>query len=396
MSSDGYQMRVLAHPSTCARCSVFFRTTWPSTWGPRTRWSMRMARASWSTSHSIIAVNTLTNEVEAVAHRGQGDAGPHSGQHRRHQADEGRRNRRLPPTEKMLNYFIMKAHNNRRRMVHPRIVIGVPSEITPGGEARGDATRTYRAKGERGPPGGTGDGGGHRRWAAHHRAGRHMVIDIGGGTTDIAVISLSGIVYSKSVRMAGNQMDEAVITYLKAQVQPADRRAHRGAGQDTAGSAFPLDKPLTMRDQGAQPEVEGVPKTITIEDSEIREALSECVSTIINAIRVALERTPPELSADISDRRHRADRRRRADQEPGQAHPRREPACQCRSPTTRWRRWWWVRARCCRTSSCCAKSSIDSIAALRELESGPFSEVLRAGRLLRGFRLRQNDDAMVS
>jgi rod shape-determining protein MreB len=128
-----------------------------------------------------------------------------------------------------------------------------------------------------------------------------MVVDIGGGTTDVAVISLAGIVYSRSVRMAGNQMDEAVITYLK-------RKYNLLIGERTAeqikmvlGSAFPLDKPITMEIKGRDL-VEGVPKTITIEDSEIREALSECVATIISAIRVALERTPPELSADISDR----------------------------------------------------------------------------------------------
>ncbi len=131
--------------------------------------------------------------------------------------------------------------------------------------------------------------------------GGNMVVDIGGGTTDIAVISLAGIVYSRSVRMAGNQMDEAVMTYLK-------RKYNLLIGERTAeqikielGSAFPLDKPLTMEVKGRNL-IEGVPKSIMVEDSEIREALSECIATIINAIRVALERTPPELSADISDR----------------------------------------------------------------------------------------------
>ncbi len=129
----------------------------------------------------------------------------------------------------------------------------------------------------------------------------NMVVDIGGGTTDIAVISLSGIVYSRSVRMAGNQMDEAIMNYLK-------RKYNLLVGERTAeqikmeiGSAYPLDKPLTMEIKGRNL-IEGVPKTITVDDSEIRESLSECVSTIMNAIRVALERTPPELSADISDR----------------------------------------------------------------------------------------------
>ena len=128
-----------------------------------------------------------------------------------------------------------------------------------------------------------------------------MVVDIGGGTTDVAVISLSGIVYSRSVRVAGNEMDDAVMQYLK-------RKYNLLIGERTAetikmevGSAFPLDKPLTMEIKGRNL-IEGVPRTITVDDTEIREALSDAVATIINAIRVALERTPPELSADISDR----------------------------------------------------------------------------------------------
>jgi rod shape-determining protein MreB len=128
-----------------------------------------------------------------------------------------------------------------------------------------------------------------------------MIVDIGGGTSDIAVISLSGIVYSRSVRVAGNEMDEAVTAYLK-------RKYNLLVGERTAeqvkmeiGSAYPLEKPMTMEIKGRHL-LEGIPKTITIDDSEIRDALSECIATILNAIRVALERTPPELSADISDR----------------------------------------------------------------------------------------------
>ena len=115
----------------------------------------------------------------------------------------------------------------------------------------------------------------------------NMVVDIGGGTTDIAVISLSGIVYSRSVRMAGNQMDEAIMNFMK-------RKYNLLIGERTAeqikveiGSAYPLDKPITMEIKGRNL-IEGVPKTITVDDSEIREALSECVSTIMNAVRVAL------------------------------------------------------------------------------------------------------------
>jgi rod shape-determining protein MreB len=117
----------------------------------------------------------------------------------------------------------------------------------------------------------------------------------------VAVISLSGIVYSRSVRVAGNEMDDAIMQYMK-------RKYNLLIGETTAekvkmsiGSAYALDKPLTIEIKGRNL-IEGVPRTITVDDSEIRDALSECVATIMNAIRVALERTPPELSADISDR----------------------------------------------------------------------------------------------
>jgi rod shape-determining protein MreB len=128
-----------------------------------------------------------------------------------------------------------------------------------------------------------------------------MVVDIGGGTTDVAVISLSGIVYSRSVRVAGNEMDDAVMQFMKRKYNLLIGERTAEAIKMEVGSAYPLDKPLTMEIKGRNL-IEGVPRTISINDTEIREALGECVATIINAIRVALERTPPELSADISDR----------------------------------------------------------------------------------------------
>jgi rod shape-determining protein MreB len=128
-----------------------------------------------------------------------------------------------------------------------------------------------------------------------------MIVDIGGGTTDIAVISLAGIVYSKAVRVAGNEMDEAIIQYVK-------KAYNLLIGERTAeqikmeiGSAFPGGEPMTMQIKGRHL-IEGVPKTLTISDEEIREALRETVNVIVDAVRVALERTPPELSADIVDR----------------------------------------------------------------------------------------------
>jgi rod shape-determining protein MreB and related proteins len=202
-------------------------------------------------------------------------------------------------TEKMLHYFIQKAHQ-RRALVHPRIVISAPSEITQV-EKRAVMESAYRAKAadvhlvEQAMMAAIGAG------MPVLEPGGNMVVDIGGGTTDIAVISFFGIVYSRSLRIAGNHMDEAIVNYLK-------RKYNLLIGERTAeqikikiGSACALDEPLTMEIKGRSL-IEGVPKTVTVDDSEIRGALSECVSTIVSAIRVALERTPPELSADIIDR----------------------------------------------------------------------------------------------
>ncbi len=202
-------------------------------------------------------------------------------------------------TEKMLSHFIKKAHN-RNVWIRPRIVIGVPSQITQV-EKRAVKDSAHRAKAsevylvEEAMAAAIGAG-----MPISEPAG-NMVVDIGGGTTDIAVISLSGIVYCRAVRVAGNEMDEAIIQYIK-------REYNLLIGERTAeqvkvemGSAFPLDEPLSMEIKGRDL-VKGIPKTIIVSDSEIRDALAETVNVILDAVRVALEQTPPELSADIVDR----------------------------------------------------------------------------------------------
>src|SRR5438034_709383 len=248
---------------------------------------------------SIVAVNRVTGKVEAVGKDAKEMLGRTPGNIVAIRPMKDGVIADFEITEKMLSHFIRKAHN-RNTFVRPRIIIGIPSEVTQvekravkDSALKAKASEVYLVD---------------QAMAAAIGAGLpitepsgNMVVDIGGGTTDIAVTSLSGIVYSRSVRMAGNQMDEAVMNYLK-------RKYNLLIGERTAeqikieiGSAYPLDKPLTMEIKGRNL-IEGVPKTITVDDSEIREALSECVSTIMNAVRVALERTPPELSADISDR----------------------------------------------------------------------------------------------
>jgi rod shape-determining protein MreB len=248
---------------------------------------------------SIVAINKATGEVEAVGREAKDMLGRTPGNIVAIRPLKDGVIADFKVTEKMLNYFIQKAHG-RKLMVHPRIVIGVPSEITQV-EKRAVIDSAFRAKAsevylvEQAMVAAIGAG------LPITEPSGNMVVDIGGGTTDIAVISLSGIVYSRSVRLAGNEMDDAITQYIK-------RKYNLLIGERTAeqikieiGSAYPLDEPLSMEIKGRNL-IEGIPKTLVITDDEIREALSECVATIVNAVRVALERTPPELSADIVDK----------------------------------------------------------------------------------------------
>jgi rod shape-determining protein MreB and related proteins len=202
-------------------------------------------------------------------------------------------------TEAMLRYFITKAHN-RRTLVRPRIIVCVPSGIT---EVEKRAVRdSALAAGAREvylieEPMAAAIGAG----LPITEPSGNMIVDIGGGTTEVAVISLAGIVFAKSIRVAGDKMDEAIVSYIK-------RKYNLLIGERTAeqikkdiGSAYPLDEPLTVEVKGRDL-VAGVPKTLSVHSDEIREALAEPVNAIVDAVRVVLERTPPELSADIVDK----------------------------------------------------------------------------------------------
>jgi len=202
-------------------------------------------------------------------------------------------------TEAMLRYFITRAHN-RKTLVHPRIIICVPFGIT---EVEKRAVRE------------SAESAGAREvylieepMAAAIGAGLpitepsgNMIVDIGGGTTEVAVISLAGIVYSISVRVGGDKMDEAIIQHMK-------RKYNLLIGERTAeqikcsiGMAYPSDEVLTCAVKGRDL-VAGLPKTIEINSDEIRDALQEPINAILEAVRNALEQTPPELSADIVDK----------------------------------------------------------------------------------------------
>src|SRR5258705_1476450 len=245
---------------------------------------------------SIVAINKVTNQVEAVGRDAKDMLGRTPGNIVAIRPMKDGVIANFEVTEKMLQHFIRKAHNGKT-WVSPRVVIGIPSEITQV-ERRAVEDSAYRAKAsevylvEEAMAAAIGAG------LPITEPHGNMVVDIGGGTTDIAVISLSGIVYSRAVRVAGNEMDEAIIQYIK-------RKYNLLIGERTAeqikmeiGSAFPLDEEMTMEIKGRDL-VEGVPKTLVVSDEEIREALSETVATIVEAVRVALEGTAPQLSAVI-------------------------------------------------------------------------------------------------
>jgi rod shape-determining protein MreB len=201
-------------------------------------------------------------------------------------------------TESMLRHFITKVHN--RKWVRPRVVIAVPSGITEvekravkESAAHAGAREVYLIEEPMAAAIGVG--------LPVQDAAGNMIIDIGGGTTEVALISLSGIVFSRSVRVAGDELDEAIAGYMK-------RAYNLMIGERTAeeikikiGSAYPIEKETSMEVKGRDL-VAGLPKTLTITSQEVREALLEPISTIVESVRVTLERCPPELSADLVDR----------------------------------------------------------------------------------------------
>ena len=248
---------------------------------------------------SIVAFNTVKGEVEAVGQEAYDMLG------------------RTPPNitavrpmrdgviadfdaaEKMLAHFVRKA-TGRRPMLRPRLVIGVPPEITPV-ERRAVKDSGFRAKASEvhlvDEPMAAAIGSG----LPVSEPKGNMIVDIGGGTTDIAVISMAGTVYGRSLRIAGDAMNEAIGTYLKKQCNLLIGERTAEQIKLELGSAAPLDLPLTMEVKGRHVS-EGVPRTVTISDHQVREALADPLRQIVQAVRDALERVPPELCADIYDR----------------------------------------------------------------------------------------------
>lgn len=203
-------------------------------------------------------------------------------------------------TGEMLKYFIRKVHN-RKSFISPRIAIGVPSGITQVEQrAVKDAAQASGAREiyliEEPMAAALGVG------LPIGEPSGNMIVDIGGGTTDVAVISLHGVVYSKAVRMGGDKMDEDIVNHIKSKgrILIGDRTAERIKRE--IGSAFKVDDDNRSLEIKGRDLVSGIPKTITIFEDEIREAISETIMVIVNAIKIALENTPPELASDIVDR----------------------------------------------------------------------------------------------
>ena len=249
---------------------------------------------------SVVAINAQTKEVQAVGQQAKQMLGRAPGSIVAIRPMKDGVIAHFEVTEQMIRHFIQKVHNNRKTLVRPRGVIAVPSGITQvekravrdSAESAG-AREVFLIEEPMAAAIGVG-------LPVQEPTG-NMIIDIGGGTTEVAIISMSGIVYSKSVRIAGDEMDEAIVNYIK-------RKYNLLIGERTAeevkiaiGSAYPMDKRMTLEVKGRDL-VAGIPKTLVISDEEIREALTETFGTIVEAVKIALERTPPELAADIVDK----------------------------------------------------------------------------------------------
>jgi len=248
---------------------------------------------------SVVVINKLTNKIEAVGNEAKEMLGRTPGNIEPVRPMKDGVIADFEITEKMLNHFIKKAHGGKR-WVRPRIVIGVPSQITPvekravrDSAEQAGASEVYLV--EQAMMAAIGAG------LPITEPSGNMIVDIGGGTTDVAVISLAGAVFSRSLKIAGNELDEAIITFLKKEhnLLIGERTAEQVKVE--VGSADKLDEELTLEIKGRDL-IKGVPRTLTVTDAEVREALAGPIRAIIDVIRQALERTPPELSADIMDK----------------------------------------------------------------------------------------------
>ncbi|MCX4361207.1 MAG: rod shape-determining protein [Mucispirillum schaedleri] len=252
-----------------------------------------------SSEPSVVAINSNTREILAIGQEAKNMLGrtPANISAVRPMKDGVIAD--YDTTEKMIRYFILKVHNHKS-LVRPRMVICIPSGVTQvekravkDSAIQAGAREVYLIE----EPMAAAIGAG----LPIQEPSGNMVVDIGGGTTEVAVISLSGIVYANSVRVGGDEMDDNIVNYIKRQYNLLIGTATAEDLKIKLGSAFPLENEIKTEIKGRDL-VTGIPKTIEISDSEIREALKESIGKIVDAVRIALEQTPPELSADIVDR----------------------------------------------------------------------------------------------
>jgi rod shape-determining protein MreB len=249
---------------------------------------------------SVVALDTQTNEVQAVGSDAKEMLGRAPGSIEAIRPMKDGVIAHFEVTEKMIRHFIKKVHNNRTTLVRPRVVIAVPSGITQvESRAVRDAVLSAGARDvfliEEPMAAAIGVD------LPVQEPSGNLIVDIGGGTTEVAVISMSGVVFSKSVRVAGDEMNEAIINYIKKKYNLLIGERTSEEVKIKIGSAYPMEKAMSMEVKGRDLVV-GIPKTLIISDEEIREALAETFSTIVEAVKIALERTPPELAADIVDK----------------------------------------------------------------------------------------------
>src|SRR4051794_31333500 len=248
---------------------------------------------------SVVAINTRTNAVLAVGSEAKQMIGRTPAHIVAIRPLKDGVIADFETTEKMLRYFIQKVHR-RSFMAKPRVVVCVPSGIT-GVEQRAVEESTIRA-GARSAfiieePMAAAIGVG---LPVHEPTG-NMVVDIGGGTTEVAVISLGGIVTSQSIRIGGDELDEAIISYIKKEYSLMLGERSAEEIKLKLGSAYPLEEEPTADVKGRDL-VSGLPKTITVNAEEIRRAIEEPVNAIVDAVKNTLDATPPELAADIMDK----------------------------------------------------------------------------------------------
>ena len=250
---------------------------------------------------SVVAVKSSTNEVLAAGNKAKSMLGktPESIIACRPMRDGVIANFEL--TESMLRYFIREVHNNRHTFVRPRMIIGVPSGITQvekraveDSAKQAGAREIYTIM----EPMAAAIGAG---LPVEEPTG-NMIVDIGGGTTEVAIISLKDVVYCKSVRVGGDEMDRAIVQYVKRKYNLLIGEKTAESAKIQIGTAMLTDEPRRSIEVKGRDLVTGVPKTIRLTDAEVFESLAEPISIITDAVRSALENAPPELSSDLVDR----------------------------------------------------------------------------------------------